>query len=62
MRIFHQTQDESIVINGEITVTVLKIEGDEVVLQIDAPEWIAIEEQPELLSEITSNSGPLRAP
>lgn len=48
MKVFFQAQDESIVINGEITVTVLKIEGNEVVLGIESPEWLAIEEEPEL--------------
>ena len=38
MKVFLQAQDESIVINGDITLTVLKIEGDQVVLGIDAPE------------------------
>jgi carbon storage regulator CsrA len=46
MRVFLQAKDERIVINGDITVTVLEIEGDEVVLGIDAPEWLAIEERP----------------
>jgi carbon storage regulator CsrA len=41
-----QSQGETIVINGDINITILKIEGDEVIFEIDAPEWIAIEEQP----------------
>ena len=45
---FLQAQDESIIINGDITLTVLKIEGDEVVLGIDAPQWLAIEERPDV--------------
>ena len=48
MKVFLQAQDESIIINGDITVTVLRIEGDDVVLGIDAPEWVAIEERPDL--------------
>ena len=52
MRVFLQAQDESISINGDITVTVLKIDGDEVVLGIDAPQWLAIEERPGLQFEI----------
>jgi carbon storage regulator CsrA len=44
VRAFLQSPDESIVINGDITVTVLKIEGDEVLLGIDAPEWMSIDE------------------
>jgi carbon storage regulator CsrA len=44
VKIFLQAKDESIVINGDITVTVLEINGDEVVLGIDAPGWISVEE------------------
>ena len=51
MKVFLQAQHESIVINGDITVTVLKIEGDEVVLGIDAPQWLSIEESSELQFE-----------
>ena len=59
MKVFLQAQDESIVINGDITVTVLKIEGDEVVLGIDAPQWLAIEERPELQLEIAEDEASL---
>jgi carbon storage regulator CsrA len=52
VRVFLQAQDESIIINGDITLTVLKIEGGEVVLGIDAPQWLAIEERPELQFEL----------
>jgi len=48
VRVFFQSKGESIVINGDITVTVLKVVGDEVVLEIDAPDWLTIEEGPEL--------------
>jgi sRNA-binding carbon storage regulator CsrA len=41
-----QSQGETIVINGDISITLLKIEGDEVFFEIDAPEWLSIEEQP----------------
>jgi carbon storage regulator CsrA len=68
MKVFHQAPDESIVINGEITVTVLKIDGDEVHLGIDAPEWVSIEESPALLFgvdkrqfEVVRKSAPLPA-
>jgi carbon storage regulator CsrA len=44
VQVFLQTAYESIVINDEVTVTVLKIEGDEVFLEIDAPEWLSVEE------------------
>ena len=46
MKAFLQSQGETIVINDDISITVLKIEGDEVFFEIDAPEWISIEEQP----------------
>ncbi len=49
MKTFLQARDESIIINGDITLTVLKIEGDEVLLGIDAPQWLAIEERPDVL-------------
>ena len=55
MKVFLQAQDESIVINGDITVTVLKIEGDEVVLGIDAPQRFSIEELSELQLEIAED-------
>ena len=61
MKVFLQAQDESIVINGDITVTVLKIEGDEVVLGIDAPQWISIEERSELEFEIAEGAASLPA-
>lgn len=43
MRTFFQGKGESVVINGDISVTVLEIDGDEVVLAIDAPEWMEID-------------------
>ena len=61
MKVFLQAQDESIVINGDITLTVLKIEGDQVVLGIDAPKWLAVEEGSELQLEITEDAAPLPA-
>ena len=46
MRTFFQGKDESIVINGDISVTVLDIDddGDEVMLAIDVPEWVEVDE------------------
>jgi carbon storage regulator CsrA len=61
MRVFLQSKDESIVINGEITVTVLGIEGDEVVLGIDAPQWVAVEEKSELQWEGAERTASLPA-
>ena len=46
MKAFLQSQGETIVINGDVSITVLKIEGDEVFFEVDAPEWLSIEEQP----------------
>ena len=46
MKVYLQAKDDSVTINGDITVTVLKIDGDEVLLGIDAPEWLAIEQMP----------------
>jgi len=59
--VFLQAPDESIVINGDITVTVLKIEGDDVVLGIDAPQWLAIEERAELQFETARDVSPFPA-
>ncbi len=43
MRTFFQGKGESVVINGDVSVTVLEIDGDEVTLAIDAPEWMEID-------------------
>jgi carbon storage regulator CsrA len=43
VRTFFRGKNESVVINDEISVTVLDIDGDEVVLAIDAPEWMEID-------------------
>lgn len=42
VQIFLQAENETIVINGEISVTVVDILEDEVVLAIDAPEWVEV--------------------
>jgi carbon storage regulator CsrA len=42
MKIFVQAKNESIVINDDITVTVLDINDEDVLLAIDAPEWIEV--------------------
>jgi carbon storage regulator CsrA len=46
MRTFFRGKGESVVINGDISVTILDIDidGDEVTLAIDAPEWMEIDE------------------
>jgi carbon storage regulator CsrA len=61
MKVFLQSKDERIIINGDITVTVLEIAGDEVVLGIEAPEWVAIEETPEPQLEIAGDAARLAA-
>jgi carbon storage regulator CsrA len=61
VKVFLQNKDESIIINGDITVTILEIEGDEVILGIDAPQWLAIEEKPEMQFEIAGNRASLPA-
>jgi carbon storage regulator CsrA len=47
LKSFVQAKNESIVINGEIVVTVLDISEDNVVLAIDAPAWIEVRTQEE---------------
>jgi carbon storage regulator CsrA len=42
VQIFVQAENESIVINGEICVTVVDVLEDEVVLAIDAPGWVEV--------------------
>jgi sRNA-binding carbon storage regulator CsrA len=39
---FIQDKGESLLINGNISLTILDIFGDEVVLAIDAPDWVEI--------------------
>jgi carbon storage regulator CsrA len=42
MKIFVQTKKESLVINEEIVVTVLDVNDENVILEVDAPEWVAV--------------------
>ena len=42
MKVFVQAENESIVINDEIIVTVLDINDEDVTLEIDAPGWIEV--------------------
>ena len=51
MRIFFQGNRDSIVISDDISVTVLDIDGGEVVLAIDAPEGVEINGQEPVRSE-----------
>jgi hypothetical protein len=43
VRTFFQGKGESVVINGDVSVTVLDLDGDDVTLAIDAPEWMEID-------------------
>jgi sRNA-binding carbon storage regulator CsrA len=52
MKVFLQAKNESVVINDEIIVTVLDVIDDEVIMEIDAPEWFSVcEKQPLQRSE-----------
>ena len=46
MRDFFLGKDEAVIVNGDIEVTVIDIDGDndEVTLAIDIPEWMGIGE------------------
>lgn len=43
MKMFFQGKGEGIIIDENITVIVLNIDDDEVLLEIDAPEWLEID-------------------
>ena len=45
MREFSRNIGETVVINDGISVTVIDIRDDEVVLAIDAPEWMEVWEE-----------------
>jgi len=52
VKIFFQHEDESIIINGDISVKVIEINGGEVVLAIEAPAWMEVNEiEPSRLEE-----------
>ena len=42
MKTFVCAKSEAIIINGEVVVTVIDILDEEVVLAVDAPEWIEV--------------------
>ena len=52
MRDFVLGKDEAVTVNGNIEVTVIDIDGDgdEVIIAIDTPEWMGIEETGEIES------------
>ena len=45
MKTFSQNIGETVVIDGDISVTIIDIREDEVVLAIDAPEWMEVREE-----------------
>jgi len=60
MKVFVQAKNESLVINGEIIVTVLDVNDDNVILAVDAPEWVEVCEQETFeRSETHAGSPPL---
>jgi len=52
VRNFFLGKDEAVIVNGDITVTIIDIDGDndEVTLAIDIPEWMGIGEIGEIES------------
>ena len=42
MKVFVQAKNESVVINDEIIVTVLDVNDEDVILAVDAPEWVEV--------------------
>ena len=61
MNVFIQSKGESIIINGDISVTVLDVNGDNVALAIDAPEWMEIDgTEPNRAEDELEDWSPLR--
>ena len=50
MRNFFLGKDEAVIVNDDIKVTVIGIDGDEVTLAIDIPDWIGSREIGEIES------------
>jgi carbon storage regulator CsrA len=44
VRDYFLSKDEAVIVNDDIKVTVIGIDGDEVTLAIDIPEWMGIGE------------------
>ncbi len=42
MKELFQKEGDTVVVNGDICMTVLEIDGDEVVLEIKAPDWVEV--------------------
>ena len=47
MKVLSHVEGERVIVNGDISVTVLEVRGEEVVLGVDVPEWMSVEEQEE---------------
>lgn len=45
MLVLTRRQGEAIVINGEIQVTIVALQGGKVRLGIEAPEWVTVDRQ-----------------
>ena len=45
MRVLSHAKGERVIVNGDVSVEILEVRGDEVVLGIDAPEWMSVEKQ-----------------
>ena len=42
MKTFDRAKSEAVVVNGEVVVTIIDILDEEVVLAVDAPEWVGV--------------------
>jgi carbon storage regulator CsrA len=42
MKVFVQSKNDSLVINNEIIVTVIAVNEEDVILAVDAPEWVEV--------------------
>jgi len=61
VKTFFRGKRESFVINGDIKVTVLDIDGDDVTLAIDAPEGLEINgKEPSLLESELDEWSPIQ--
>jgi sRNA-binding carbon storage regulator CsrA len=43
VKLFMLARDESVIVNDYVSVTIVDIDGDEVALEIDCPEWVTIQ-------------------
>jgi carbon storage regulator CsrA len=47
MKVLSHAKGERVIVNGDISVEVLEVRGDEVLLGVVVPEWMSVEEQEE---------------